>query len=88
MTEFKEAAKDFRGKVMFVVLDVDISENNFILDFFELKPSDQPALRLVSLKGNATQYRPTTLKIDRKSIIKFVNEIVNNDPKILEKDEL
>ncbi len=88
LKEFEEAAKYFRSKIIFVLLDVDLSENNHILEFFELKPIDQPVFRLVSLKGNVTQYRPTTPQIDRKSIIKFVDEIINNDPKILEKDEL
>ncbi|NXO02838.1 PDIA2 isomerase, partial [Rhinopomastus cyanomelas] len=48
---FREAAGGFRGKVLFVVVDVT-GYGGEVLPFFGLSPADAPTLRLVKMENN------------------------------------
>lgn len=71
--EFKSAAKEFRGRTLFVSIDADDEENERVLEFFGLKTSDVPSIRLITLKDEMSKYKPESSDITSKGLISFVN---------------
>jgi protein disulfide-isomerase A1 len=72
--EFTTAAKDYRGKTLFVSIDADDEENERVLEFFGLKPADAPAIRLITLKDEMSKYKPASSDITSKVLVNFVKE--------------
>jgi len=74
MTEFREAAKKYRGQVIFVLIDIDVDENERVLEFFGLQKTDAPTLRLISLGTDMVKYKPEANEISSSVISQFVQD--------------
>lgn len=70
--EFQTAAKEFRGKTLFVVVDSDDAENERVLEFFGLKSSEVPAVRLITLKDEMSKFKPESSDITSSVLTAFV----------------
>ncbi|BFZ17339.1 hypothetical protein BsWGS_20378 [Bradybaena similaris] len=69
-------AKDFKGQLLFIYLDTDVEDNGRIQEFFGLKESEVPAVRLITLAEDMTKYKPETEGVDADTIRKFVEDFV------------
>lgn len=74
LNEFKEAARGFKGQVIFVLIDTDVEENERVMEFFGLKKDDAPTTRLISLGQEMTKYKPESSEIKTDVIKQFVQD--------------
>lgn len=76
MDNFTAAAKQFKGKALFMYVDVDLSDQKKIYEFFELKSSDCPTLRFVNLDV-PLKYRPDESVWKNIDLFKFVQDVLD-----------
>lgn len=88
LAEFKEAAKKFRGQIIFVLIDADVDENERVMEFFGLKKDDAPTIRLISLGQDMTKYKPESNEMKAAVIEQFVTDFFANKvkPHLLSQD--
>jgi len=76
LATFTNVAKGFKGKVLFVYIDVDVEDNQRVLEFFQLKPEDCPTMRLIKLEGDMTKFVPAKKDLDEATMKEFVTDFV------------
>lgn len=88
LNEFKTAAKSFKGKSIFVLIDTEVDENERILEFFGMKKEDAPQIRLISLGADMVKYKPESTEILASVIEPFVQSFFDNKlkPHLLSQD--
>jgi len=76
LATFTGVAKGFKGKVLFVYIDIDVEDNARVLEFFALKPEDCPTLRLIKLEGDMTKFVPAKKDLDEATMKEFVSDFI------------
>lgn len=76
MVAYRNAASDFKGKVLFIYIDTTSEDNARILEFFGLTKDETPAVRLIKLEEDMTKFKPETTDLDADSIKTFVNNVL------------
>lgn len=74
---YKDAATGFKGKVLFIWIDIDNDDNGRILEFFGLKASECPAARFITIGDDMTKYKPETTEITSENIKNFVQGVLD-----------
>ncbi|EEC15473.1 protein disulfide isomerase, putative [Ixodes scapularis] len=77
LKDYREAAKDFRHKVLFVTIDVDDEDHERILEFFGLKKDQVPVMRFVKLEGEMTKYKPEKDDLTPENVRSFVQDVLD-----------
>jgi protein disulfide-isomerase A1 len=57
-------ATEYKGKVLFVYVDSDKAENKRVLDFFGMKPTDVPGMRMTHMGDSMVKYKPEVSNLD------------------------
>lgn len=76
-----EVAKSFKNKILFVYINVDVTDNERILEFFNLKKADVPTVRIIDLSTDMKKYNPTENKMDAAAISAFATSFLNKELK-------
>ncbi|XP_039572158.1 protein disulfide-isomerase isoform X2 [Passer montanus] len=76
LDNFKSAAGNFKGKILFIFIDSDHSDNQRILEFFGLKKEECPAVRLITLEEEMTKYKPESNELTADKIKEFCNKFL------------
>lgn len=70
---FSEAAKGFKGKVLFVFVNAEVEDNLRIMEFFGIQASELPTVRLINLADDdMTKYKPSKPEVTSEVISEFV----------------
>ncbi|XP_077184190.1 protein disulfide-isomerase [Paroedura picta] len=81
LDNFKTAAESFKGKILFIFIDSDHSDNQRILEFFGLKKEECPAIRLITLEEEMTKYKPESDELTPENIRDFCNKFLEGKVK-------
>jgi len=72
--EFGAAAKNHKGSVLFIYINVADAENERILEFFGLTAADCPTIRLINLGDDMTKFKPEGVQLTGEGISAFVQD--------------
>nr|XP_002129037.1 protein disulfide-isomerase 2 isoform X5 [Ciona intestinalis]XP_009860659.1 protein disulfide-isomerase 2 isoform X4 [Ciona intestinalis] len=79
LTAFTEAAKQFKGKVLFIYIDTDSEENKRVMEFFGLTDADIPDYRIIKMSENMAKFKPDTKELTTEAIAAFTNKVVTGE---------
>uniref|UniRef100_A0A2R5LJC7 Protein disulfide-isomerase n=1 Tax=Ornithodoros turicata TaxID=34597 RepID=A0A2R5LJC7_9ACAR len=74
---FREVAKEFRNKVLFVTINTDDEDHARILEFFGLKKDETPQMRIIQLAEDMTKFKPETAELKADDIRNFVQGVLD-----------
>ena len=76
---FSEAAKDFKGKMLFVYIDVDVEDNSRVSEFFGLAKEDTPTVRIINMTDqDMTKFKPDFEELKFETLRQFAQDFVDN----------
>ncbi|CAG0888689.1 unnamed protein product [Cyprideis torosa] len=71
-----KVAKEFKGQLLFVLINTDEEEHVRILEFFGMDKDNTPAMRIIQLKEEMDKYKPATDDVTEDSIRTFVSDFL------------
>jgi len=77
LAAYTESAKEFKGKLLFVLVDCDVEDNKRVMEFFGITDDDCPSMRVINMEKNMAKYAPTTDGMTVADITGFVNGVLD-----------
>uniref|UniRef100_A0A4W3K8Z0 Protein disulfide-isomerase n=1 Tax=Callorhinchus milii TaxID=7868 RepID=A0A4W3K8Z0_CALMI len=81
LDNFKKAAENFKGKILFIFIDSEVDDNQRVLEFFGLKKEECPSIRLITLEEEMTKYKPQSEEISVENIKGFCDKFLDGQLK-------
>ena len=81
LEQYKGAATPFKGKVLFIYINIDDDDNQRILEFFGMKAADCPSYRYINLGEDMTKYKPESDELTTDAISAFVQGVLDGKQK-------
>ncbi|XP_007238204.4 protein disulfide-isomerase [Astyanax mexicanus] len=78
---FKSTAKEFRGKVLFVLIDSGEPRNGRIMEYFRVRKEDAPLVRMVNLTDSFQYQLPSDL-MDIQTFTDFIESYLQGKAKL------
>lgn len=83
LESYRNVAKDFKGKVLFVTINTDDEDHEKIMEFFGLKKEEVPALRLIKLEDEMTKFKPEKVDFSADAVRQFVSGVLEGTIKVV-----
>jgi len=77
LDDFTAAAKQFRGKALYVFIDCDKADNGRILEFFGMKEEDCPDVRMIEMGKAMSKFKPPTQDLTEAGFVSFCNGVLD-----------
>jgi len=74
---FKTAAAEFKGQMLFIFIDSDQEENKRVMEFFGLTDKDVPTYRIIKMSENMAKYKPDELDLSADAVTKFAQGVLS-----------
>lgn len=82
LQDFKEAAKQFRGHLIFISMDVDKPQNGRVMEFFGITAADTPTYRIINVaEDNMAKFAPPAVDFTAQGFGEFAEKYVRGDLK-------
>lgn len=83
LASFSEVAKDFKGQMLFVYIDVDVEDNSRVSEFFGLTKDDVPTVRIINMtEQDMAKFKPDFDELSAASLKQFAQDFVDNKLKV------
>jgi protein disulfide-isomerase A1 len=77
LEDYMKAAVAFKGKVLYIYINIDDDDNQRILEFFGMKPEECPTYRYINLGDDMTKFKPEDDDMSIDAITKFVQGVLD-----------
>jgi protein disulfide-isomerase A1 len=75
---YTEAAKGFKGKLLFVLVDCDVEDNKRVMEFFGITEEDCPDMRVINMEKNMAKFAPEgKADLSKEGVEAFVNGVLD-----------
>ncbi|KFP91267.1 Protein disulfide-isomerase-like of the testis, partial [Apaloderma vittatum] len=78
---YKSAAVEFRGKIIFVLVNTNETRNGRVFEYFRIRDIDVPAVRILNLTSNA-QYKMPADDVTVENLKEFCQSYLNGKAKL------
>lgn len=75
--QMKPVAEQFKGRALFIYVDIGVEDNERILEFFGLKKDECPAVRFIALDEDMVKYKPDFADITTENLVTFVQNVLD-----------
>ncbi|KAK2701641.1 hypothetical protein QYM36_019718 [Artemia franciscana] len=74
----KQLARDFRGQLLFLTVETEEKDHQRIMEFFGIKKTELPTMRLIKLEEDMTKYKPEDPELTAENMKSFVQAFLDN----------
>jgi len=81
LADYTTAAKDFKGKLLFVLVDCDVEDNKRVMEFFGITEENCPDMRVINMEKNMAKFAPEKSDLSAEGVKAFVNGVLDGSIK-------